>query len=107
MPLEPPDLQRWRAAVGFAELQMFQDANEELEKIDAFNRAAPEVLAVRIAIYHALQKWELMAEIAKRLADFQPDDVQWTISAGVCDPPREFDQNSAADFVECRIKIPE
>jgi len=40
----------------------------------------PEVLAVRIAIYHGLQKWELMAEIAKRLADFQPDDVQWTIS---------------------------
>jgi hypothetical protein len=27
---------------------MFEQANEELEKIDPFNRAAPEVLAVRI-----------------------------------------------------------
>jgi hypothetical protein len=80
MPLESPDLQRWRAAVGYVELQMFEDANDELEKIDPFARAVPEVLAVRIAVYHGLQKWELMREIAKRLVDFQPDDVQWTIS---------------------------
>src|SRR5215470_5375512 len=80
MPLEPPDLQRWQAAVGYVELRMFEDANDELDKIDAFARAAPEVLAVRIAVYHGLKKWELMREIAKRLADFQPDDAQWTIS---------------------------
>src|SRR5262244_1298588 len=80
MPLEPPDQQHWQAAVGYVELGMFQDANDQLEKIDPFNRAAPEVLAVRLAIYHGLQKWGLMREIAKRLADFQPEDVQWTIS---------------------------
>ena len=49
-------------------------------EIDPFNRAAPEALALRIAIYRGLEKWELMQEIAKRLADFQPDDIQWTIS---------------------------
>ena len=59
---------------------MFLEANAELDKIDPFNRAAPEVLALRIAIYRGLEKWELMQEIAKRLADFQPDDIQWTIS---------------------------
>src|SRR5438874_8533073 len=80
MPLEPPDQQHWQAAVGYVELGMFQDANDQLEKIDPFNRAAPEVLAVRLAIYHGLKKWELMQEIAKRLADFQPDDVQWITS---------------------------
>jgi tetratricopeptide (TPR) repeat protein len=56
------------------------DANDQLEKIDPFNRAAPEVLAVRLAIYHGLKKWELMREIAKRLADFQPNDIQWITS---------------------------
>ena len=59
---------------------MFLEANTELDKIDPFNRASPEVLALRIAIYRGLEKWELMQEIAKRLADFQPDDIQWTIS---------------------------
>src|SRR5215468_4284787 len=80
MPLEPPDLQYWRAAVGYVELGMFQEANDQLENIDPFNRAAPEVLAVRIAIYQGLKKWELMREVSKRLAEFQPNDIQWTIS---------------------------
>ena len=70
MPLEPPDQQHWQAAVGYVELGMFQDANDQLEKIDPFNRAAPEILAVRLGIYHGLKKWELMQEIAKQLADF-------------------------------------
>ena len=59
---------------------MFLEANAELDQIDPFNRAAPEVLAVRIAIYRGLEKWDLMQEIAKRLAEFQPNDIQWTIS---------------------------
>jgi tetratricopeptide (TPR) repeat protein len=80
VPLEPPDQQYWQAAIGYVDLGMFVDADSELDKIDPFCRALPEVLAVRIAIYHGLQKWELMREIAKRLTDFQADDVQWTIS---------------------------
>ena len=80
MPLEPPDQQHWKAAVGYVELGMYTDANSELDKIDPFCRAVPQVLAVRIAIYHGLKKWELMREIAKRLADFQSNDVQWIIA---------------------------
>ena len=49
---------------------MFQEANDQLENIDPFNRAAPKVLAVRIAVYNGLKKWELMREVAKRLAEF-------------------------------------
>jgi tetratricopeptide (TPR) repeat protein len=78
--LEPPDQQYCQAAVGYVELGMFQEANGQLENIDPFNRATPEVLAVRIAVYHGLKKWELMQEVAKRLAEFQPHDIQWTIS---------------------------
>jgi tetratricopeptide (TPR) repeat protein len=80
MPLEPPDLQHWQAAVGYVELGMFQEANDQLENVDPFNRAAPEVLTVRLAIYSGLKKWELMQQIAKRLKEFEPDNVQWTIS---------------------------
>src|SRR5262249_4224344 len=80
MPLEQPDRQHCQAAAGYVELGMFLEANAELDEIDPFNRAAPEVLAVRIAIYRGLEKWELMQEIAKRLADFQPSEIQWRIS---------------------------
>jgi tetratricopeptide (TPR) repeat protein len=80
VPLEQPDRQHCQAAAGYVELGMFLEANTELDNIDPFNRAAPEVLALRMAIYRGLEKWELMQEIAKRLVDFQPDHVQWTIS---------------------------
>jgi tetratricopeptide (TPR) repeat protein len=80
VPLEQPDRQHWEAAAGYVELGMFLEADIELDNIDPFSRAAPEVLALRIAIYRGLEKWELIQEIAKRLANFQPDDIQWTIS---------------------------
>lgn len=38
--LESPDKEFFNAAVGYADLGMCQDANDELEKIDPFNRAA-------------------------------------------------------------------
>jgi tetratricopeptide (TPR) repeat protein len=80
VPLEPPDQQHWQAAVGYVELGMFAEAGPELDKIDPFCRALPEVLAVRLAIYRGLEKWELMQEIANRLKEFEPDNIQWTIS---------------------------
>ena len=80
MPLEPPDQQYWQAAVGYFELGMFVEADSELDKIDPFCRALPEVLSVGLAIYRGLEKWELMQQIAKRLKEFEPDNVQWTIS---------------------------
>ena len=60
MPLEDPDRRYWQAATGYVELGMFLEANMELDKIDPFNRAAPQVLGTRLKIYHGLKKWELM-----------------------------------------------
>jgi hypothetical protein len=97
MSLEAPDHQYWQAAVGYVELGMFQEANDQLENIDPFNRAAPEVLAIRLAIYYGLKKWELMQEIAKRLAEFQPDDIQWTISLAYA--TRRADSIQAAEEI--------
>jgi len=80
MPLSPPDQKFFKAAWGYAQLGIFLDANEELENVDPYYRAAPEILALRVAIYRGLERWELMQEIAARLARFQPNDVQWTVS---------------------------
>lgn len=68
------------AAEGYLELGMPLEANEELEQIEAEQRAHTDVLALRVKIYRALKKWELMQTVAKRLALFDPDNVQWTVS---------------------------
>lgn len=59
---------------------MFDDANAELERIDPFNRAAPEVLRVRVAISHGLKKWDALQVVAAKLVEFEPTNVQWTVS---------------------------
>src|SRR5260370_29260303 len=59
---------------------MYLEADAELDKIDPFCRAAPEVLAVRLGIYAGLQKWELMQVVAEKLANDDPTEAQWRIS---------------------------
>lgn len=59
---------------------MFLDANEELENIDAEVRHVPEVLEVRVQIYWALEKWELMQTVAKQLTEVDPTDSRWPLA---------------------------
>jgi lipopolysaccharide biosynthesis regulator YciM len=106
MPLEAPDQQHWQAAVGYVELGMFHDANDQLEKINPFNRAAPEVLAVRLAIYRGLKKWELMREVAKPLAEFQPNDIQWTISLAYATRRADSIQAAKAILLNAEARFP-
>ena len=74
MPLEVPDQLHLRAAAGYIELRLFEEANVELEGIDPCCRHLPEVLTARLAIYHGLKKWDLLAVVAKRLADWNPKE---------------------------------
>jgi hypothetical protein len=80
MPIEPPDKRFFEAGCGYAQLGMYLEANKELEKIDPFLRAAPEILSLRIEIYRGLEKWGLMAELSMRLTEFEPDNPQWLVS---------------------------
>ena len=69
MPLEGSDQRHLKSAHGYIELGLFEEANAELEEIDPFCRPLPEVLLARLAIYHGLKKWELLAVVAKKLAE--------------------------------------
>ena len=63
-----------RAAHGYIELGMFEEANAELEQINPFCRHLPEVLVARLAIYHGLKKWKLLAVVAKKLTEWNPKE---------------------------------
>jgi hypothetical protein len=55
MPLEATAQLRLRAAAGYIDLGMFEEANAELEEIDPFCRHLPEVLRARLVVYHGLK----------------------------------------------------
>ena len=80
MPLEPENQRLLTAAEGFLELDMPLDANDEIESIDPEVRHVPEVLAVRVGIYRALEAWPLMQTVAKQLALHAPDEADWTVA---------------------------
>ena len=69
-----------QAAVGFLELGMPLDASDEIEAIEPEMKTLSEVLAVRVEIFRALSKWELMEIVARQLAYQQPDEPQSFIS---------------------------
>ena len=60
-------LKRLNAAVGYLNLGIPQDAWNELEGIEAKDRARPEVLKVRVEVCRALESWEMMAEVSNHL----------------------------------------
>ena len=68
------------AARGLLELGLPHEAWNELEAIEpADRRAEVSVLGLRVAIYHALERWEAMAEVCRHLATVQPGEVSWTM----------------------------
>src|SRR5690349_8106893 len=77
MPLSEDEQIHLDAAQGFLELGMLLDADAELDRIDPFSRHLPEVLDVRLQIYSALKKWELVQVVAKRLWDSDADEPMW------------------------------
>jgi len=42
-------------------------------------RHLPEVLAVRVKIFDAVKKWDLMEVVAKKLVEYQSENVEWWI----------------------------
>jgi len=63
-------------------------SNLECSKKQTINsKTLTHLIALRLKFWRSgspfikgLKKWELMREVSKRLAEFQPDDIQWTIS---------------------------
>jgi hypothetical protein len=57
-----------QAAVGFLELGMWREANDEIERLPPERRIATEVLMVRLRIYKAAVAGELEGVVRRELA---------------------------------------
>jgi len=80
MQLESQDQKRLLAAEGYMELGMYLDAIEELEAFPKEFAASPQVLSLWMEAYRGLKKWGAMQAVARKLAEDDPDNVQWAIS---------------------------
>jgi Tfp pilus assembly protein PilF len=68
-----------RAAIGFIELGMLEDAVSELESLLPEDRDRSSVLALRVEIYRTAGNWSLMEVAARELWKRHPEEPDyWT-----------------------------
>ena len=61
-------------------LEMFDDAEAELEQMSPGLRTHYEVLVIRLCIAQGLKNWPALRSAALQLMAEQPDNAQWPIS---------------------------
>lgn len=74
MSLSPSDQTHLEAAQGWLGLGNWREANEELDRITPTMRAHPDVLCIRWTVCSKARNWKLAVEIARKLAEADPDD---------------------------------
>ena len=94
MPLEQADQRHLTAAQGYLELEMYLEANDELERMTPEVHLFKEVLMVRCMIYYSLKKWELMQVVTKKLTEYSPDNTGYWINLAYA--TRRTESNEAA-----------
>ena len=67
-----------QAAVGYLELGMLVEANDEIESLPPHLKTSSAALGVRLEIYRAAEKWNLMEVVARELwKRHQEEPVYW------------------------------
>lgn len=67
------------AALGYLQLGLYDDANDEIECMPPRERVSPVALVLRAHIYMELKSWGLLREVAVVLVDTIPEDSDhWT-----------------------------
>jgi predicted Zn-dependent protease len=100
-------LKHLNASIGFLELGLPLDAWNELESIEAKHRSFAEVLKVRLEVCRALEKWEMMAEIAQFLAKGEPEESSHLLNFAYA--MRRFEKVEVAEKIltNAESKFPE
>lgn len=84
-------------AHGFAKRKEWLEAHASLERMSPELRTAPEVLALKVQIFHGLEKWEMMEIVARTLANGLPDETHWMVTWIVA--KRHTNGNEVADAI--------
>ena len=96
-----------QAAHGYLDLGMPSAAHEEIESIEPEMRTLTEVLILRVDIFDALGKWDLMEAVARQLCRQQPDDPQWFISLAYATRRSVGVQEALAVLAQVANRFPE
>lgn len=70
--------------LGYLDLQMFDEANSELEALPIEYKTRPEVLSARLELLMAMHRWEEGALLAQSLCHLWPSHPEFYIRTAFC-----------------------
>jgi predicted Zn-dependent protease len=70
--------------LGYLDLEMFDEANDELEALPSEYKTRPEVLSARLELLMAMHRWEDGALLAQSLCRLWPDQHEFYIRTAYC-----------------------
>lgn len=96
-----------QAAIGFLELGMVVEANDEIESLAPEIKTSSPILGVRLEIFRASEKWELMEVVARELwRRHQDQALFWNHLAFAVRRSKSLESASAI-LSEALVKFPE
>ena len=80
---QPEQANHFDAAIGYYELEMLDEAEAELNKIDPSVAAdSVPVIALQLGIAYSRNEWKKMKALARRLYLLEPSNPQWSFADG-------------------------
>jgi tetratricopeptide (TPR) repeat protein len=77
--LSTAEAQHLRAAEGYIELGMFQEADAELRELDPACPIVEQTVVLKLCVYAGTQQWDKARELATKISEHDPDNAQWAI----------------------------
>ena len=97
------------SARGYLELGMLDDAANALEEIEPEDKTRTEVLSVRVDLYSAARKWDMVAAVASHLVKVEPRKLAggsiWPMRHAVARASRK-QKRSSCERVNCIKTMP-
>jgi predicted Zn-dependent protease len=80
MEFSKDDQRRLEAALGFFDLDMCDEALQELREIAPDRQESREVLSISLAVHQRQKRWKEARELARDLASLFPEEPCWFIA---------------------------
>ena len=96
-----------QAAIGYLELGMILEANDEIENLAPEIKTSSPVLGVRLEIYRTAEKWELMEVVARELWKRHKDQALFWNHLAFAVRRSTSLESASAILSEALVKFPE
>jgi len=98
---------RLQPFVGYVELGMYEDANDELDSLPPEMKAHPTVLLARLELLVEMKQWEEGALLGESLCDLKPQELEFWFKTAFCQHELKRTRDARETLLKAPVRIRE